>query len=125
MGRGGLGVGGLLLIMLIVINMEVNESTTYEVGDEFGWDPTIDMETWPRGKTFHAGDILEFKYDDQKYDVVVTDQVGHDTCTVTPRSEVHNSGYDRIELQHGGNYFICSISSLCSAGLKMAVSADF
>jgi len=32
--------------------------TTYIVGGDDGWDPVVPMDTWARGKTFYAGDIL-------------------------------------------------------------------
>ncbi|CAN1138666.1 unnamed protein product [Linum perenne] len=109
--------------MLLAMNIGVSESTTYNVGDEDGWDLTNDMEGWPQGKTFYAGDTLVFKYDDQYHNVVVTDQVGHDTCTVTQNSTTYDSGDDHIQLQYGQNFFISSIQDDCPGGMKMAIFA--
>ncbi|CAN1300155.1 unnamed protein product [Linum perenne] len=84
------------------------------------------METWPEGKTFYSGDTLGttvFKYDDQYHNVVVTDQVGHDTCTVTQNSTTYDSGDDHIQLQYGQNFFISSIQDDCHGGMKMAIFA--
>ncbi|CAN1300156.1 unnamed protein product [Linum perenne] len=81
------------------------------------------MESWPQGKTLYSGDILVFKYDDQYHNVVVTDQVGHDTCTVTQNSTTYDSGDDHIQLQYGQNFFISSIQDDCHGGMKMAIFA--
>ncbi|XWS62536.1 hypothetical protein CRYUN_Cryun06bG0019800 [Craigia yunnanensis] len=99
------------------------QPTTYIVGDEEGWDLVIDMESWTRGKDFHAGDLLVFNYDYQMYDVVVVNQTGHDSCTVNDGAKVFNSGHDQIQLAFGANYFINSVSDVCAAGLKMAINA--
>ncbi|XVE67345.1 hypothetical protein DITRI_Ditri08aG0153100 [Diplodiscus trichospermus] len=114
----------LCLIMLLQFDaVHSSQPTTYMVGDDEGWHLIIDMETWPRGKDFHAGEILEFIYDDQMFDVVVTNQTGHDTCTVFDENQVFSSGDDKITLVFGPNYFIDSVSNVCAAGLKMAIDA--
>ncbi|CAI0439274.1 unnamed protein product, partial [Linum tenue] len=66
----------------------------------------------------------EFKYDYYTYNVVITDKLGHDTCTVTNNSQVLDSGDDHIQLQYGNNYFIDGSSTICSGGLKMAIFAN-
>ncbi|CAN0920379.1 unnamed protein product [Linum grandiflorum] len=86
------------------------------------------MEAWPQGKTFYAGDTLVgivFKYDHQRHNVVRTDQEGHDTCTVTPKSTIYESGNDHITLSYGSNYFISSLINDCPAGMKMAIVVYF
>ncbi|KAI6689495.1 hypothetical protein NL676_026323 [Syzygium grande] len=37
------------------------KAATYVVGRSEGW--TFNMENWPNGKSFRAGDTLIFKYD--------------------------------------------------------------
>ncbi|CAN1138662.1 unnamed protein product [Linum perenne] len=115
-----------LIVMLLAMNIGVSASKppkTYIVGDEDGWDLTNDMEAWPQGKTFYAGDTLVFKYDLQYHNVVVTDQVGHDTCTVTKNSKIYDSEDDHIQLRYGQNFFISSLNNDCPAGMKMAIFA--
>ncbi|XP_021298444.1 basic blue protein-like [Herrania umbratica] len=115
-----------LAILLLMLQYEAihSASVTYKVGDDNGWDPSISLEAWTRGKNFHAGDILEFIYDDQLFNVVVVDKKGHDTCTVNDGATEFDSGDDKIPLAFGANYFICSTrSDLCAAGMKMAINA--
>ncbi|XVE94034.1 hypothetical protein REPUB_Repub01dG0245400 [Reevesia pubescens] len=116
----------ILLLQFDVIHSRIHYSsqpTTYMVGDEEGWDLVIDMQSWARGKNFHAGDILVFKYDDQMFDVVEVNQTGHDSCTVNDGAKVFESGNDKIQLAFGANYFIDSTADVCAAGMKMAINA--
>ncbi|KAK6228603.1 hypothetical protein QQP08_005060 [Theobroma cacao] len=55
-----------LAMLLLMLQYETIHSapTTYVVGDDNGWDPSISLEGWTRGKNFHADDILEFIYDE-------------------------------------------------------------
>ncbi|CAH2066041.1 unnamed protein product [Thlaspi arvense] len=82
--------------------------TTYNVGDKNGWDTNtvISMDTWARGKTFYAGDILVFRYDNKISNLVVVNQPGYETCTANSGSRVYNSGNDRIQLPYGRSYYI-------------------
>ncbi|XP_039056794.1 basic blue protein-like [Hibiscus syriacus] len=94
----------------------------YIVGGEEGWDPVITMQGWAQGKDFHAGDVLEFIYD-QKFDVAIVDKEGHDTCTVSDKSIQFFDGDDNITLAFGPNYFICSFPDICAIGLQLAINA--
>ncbi|KAL5176178.1 Sterol 3-beta-glucosyltransferase UGT80A2 [Glycine soja] len=40
------------------ILLEMAHAKTYMVGGEFGWNYTVNMTTWPNGKSFRTGDIL-------------------------------------------------------------------
>ncbi|KAK6284879.1 hypothetical protein POUND7_003831 [Theobroma cacao] len=114
---------GMLLLML---QYEATHSApvTYKVGDDNGWDLSISLQAWTRGKHFHAGDILEFIYDEQLFNVVVVDKKGHDTCTANDGAMEFDSGDDKIPLAFGANYFICNTQpDLCAAGFKMAINA--
>ncbi|OMO79946.1 Plastocyanin-like protein [Corchorus capsularis] len=96
-----------------------SKPSTYIVGGEDGWDLAIDMQSWARGKKFHA----VFKYDDQRFDVAVVNKEGHDSCSVNEGAKVFDSGYDKIRLAFGPNYFIDSAPDVCAAGMKMAINA--
>ncbi|CAK7354840.1 unnamed protein product [Dovyalis caffra] len=103
---------------------EASQPITYVVGDDLGWTLEANPESWTRGKKFYAGDILEFQYDDQASNVVVVDQEGHDTCTTSDKSVEYNSGDDKIPLNFGANYFICSWQAdKCQGGMKLAINA--
>ncbi|KAK8981748.1 hypothetical protein V6N11_049242 [Hibiscus sabdariffa] len=116
----------ITMVILLVLQFEaifLRHPATYMVGDDFGWDLVIDMETWPVGKTFYAGDFLVFKYDEQRFDVAIVDRAGHDSCSVSPGAQVFDSGNDKIQLVFGANYFIDTEADVCAGGMKMAINA--
>ncbi|KAK6283031.1 hypothetical protein POUND7_016856 [Theobroma cacao] len=123
--KGSSVVALAMLFSMLLIQCEAVHSKpkTYMVGDEEGWDLVIDMESWTKGKNFHAGDILVFKYDSQQFDVVIVNQQGHDSCTVNPGATTFDSGDDAIPLAFGANYFIDSDHDARAAGMKMAINA--
>ncbi|XP_021287094.1 basic blue protein-like [Herrania umbratica] len=113
-----------ILVLMLQYEAIHSASTTYIVGDEEGWDLSIDLEGWTKGKDFHAGDILDFIYDRVLFNVVVVNQTGHDTCTVNDGATEFTSGDDKIPLAFGANYFICSKEpGACAGGMKMAINA--
>ncbi|KAJ9158630.1 hypothetical protein P3X46_024195 [Hevea brasiliensis] len=113
----------VLFLMLLLLHFKTTQAATYTVGDGLGWCPDVSMESWPENKKFYSGDTLVFNYDADSYDVVVVDQRGHDTCTVTANAKVFDSGHDQIKLVFGANYFITSNPEDCQLGMKMAISA--
>ncbi|EOA37394.1 hypothetical protein CARUB_v10011266mg [Capsella rubella] len=116
----------MAMLCLFIANAvtHARRPTTYFVGGQDGWDPVILMDTWARGKTFYAGDILVFKYDDQRSNVVVVNRIGYETCTANEGAVEYSSGNDRIQLHYGYNYFIGTYTPEdCSTGLKMAIKA--
>ncbi|XP_022762096.1 basic blue protein-like [Durio zibethinus] len=114
----------LMLLQFEGVHSRIIDSkpTTYMVGDDSGWDLVIDMQSWTRGKNFHAGDILVFKYDEQ-FNVAVVNQTGYDSCTVNDGAKVYDSGNTEIQLAFGANYFIDSAADVCAAGMKMFINA--
>ncbi|XVE94035.1 hypothetical protein REPUB_Repub01dG0245500 [Reevesia pubescens] len=113
-----------MLLQFEAIHSRIIDSqpTTYMVGDDEGWDLSINMQSWTKGKNFHAGDFLVFKYDD-RFNVVIVNEEGYDSCTVNDGAKEFNSGNDKIQLAFGSNYFIDSEADVCAAGLKMAINA--
>ncbi|KAE8721767.1 putative Early nodulin-like protein 22 [Hibiscus syriacus] len=114
-----------VLAIITLLQFQAIDSTpvTYHVGDEEGWDLSIDMQSWTRGKNFHAGDFLVFEFDDQRFDVALVNEEGFDTCTVNAGAKVLDSGSEKVQLAFGANYFIDSVSDICAGGLKMAINA--
>jgi hypothetical protein len=58
-GRGSANqaiVLALVLGCILLLHCEVAESAVYTVGGNNGW--SFNTATWPRGKTFKAGDVL-------------------------------------------------------------------
>ncbi|TKW20888.1 hypothetical protein SEVIR_4G198700v4 [Setaria viridis] len=96
---------------------------TYLVGDAAGWTRNVDYGQWLAGKTFHAGDMLVFKYNSTFHDVAWVSKGGYRHCIVSPkgRAPVYRSGYDTVRLPAGTHYFICGVPDHCQAGMKLAV----
>ncbi|XP_010476944.1 PREDICTED: basic blue protein-like [Camelina sativa] len=116
----------MTVLCLILANAvtHARRPTTYIVGGEDGWDPVIPMDSWAQGKTFYAGDILEFKYDYQRFNMVVVNRTGYETCQANDGAEEYYSGDDKIQLHYGYNYFIGTYTPEdCTTGLKLAVNA--
>ncbi|CAH2066043.1 unnamed protein product [Thlaspi arvense] len=114
-----------VLCLLLANNVShARRPATYYVGGKFGWDTIIPMDSWARGKTFYAGDILVFKYDDDVSRVVVVNRTGYETCIPNAGSKEYESGNDRIQLPYGYSYYIGTYNEYdCAAGEKMAIKA--
>ncbi|KAK7328247.1 hypothetical protein VNO77_22350 [Canavalia gladiata] len=100
-------------------------SKTFVVEDPkdpaLGW--TFNLSTWPDGKNFTAGDILVFNYDPYDHNVVKLPESGYNKCKATKNFTSYQSGHDRIPLEKGWNYFICTFDYHCEEGMKIAVYA--
>ncbi|KAJ9158624.1 hypothetical protein P3X46_024189 [Hevea brasiliensis] len=110
--------------MLLLLHSKTTQADTFIVGDDLGWTANASVGNWPQGKTFFANDTLVFNYDNQLYNVVVTDQVRYNSCTITMNSRVFESRHDRIHLVFGENYFMTGNPNDCQLGMKMAVMAE-
>ncbi|GJN23565.1 hypothetical protein PR202_gb11227 [Eleusine coracana subsp. coracana] len=110
-------------------------ATTYYVGDGSGW--SFSSASWPNGKQFHAGDIL-----DRFFFCVLDGRLVQ--CSGTSRgsttwwpwtrtgttaarrrrgSRTYTSGSDSVRLARGNNYFICTRFGHCNLGMKLVVNA--
>ncbi|XP_021600924.2 basic blue protein [Manihot esculenta] len=108
------------LICLVALTHQVH-AATYTVGDTGGW--TFNVDSWPKGKRFKAGDTLVFNYDATSHNVVAVNKAGYSSCSAPARAKVYKSGKDQIKLVKGQNYFICSVSGHCQSGMKIAINA--
>nr|CAD1837429.1 unnamed protein product [Ananas comosus var. bracteatus] len=116
------GLGLMLCFCFLINQIDVVESTTYNVGDKLGWG--FNVSAWPSGKSFKAGDELVFRYLPGFHDVMVVDADGYNKCRTTPGSKVYFSGNDTITLLEGDNFFICSFPDHCTImNMKIAVHA--
>ncbi|KAL4615265.1 hypothetical protein ACB092_07G111400 [Castanea dentata] len=120
-GRGNAIVVSVLLLLGMLLHCENVWAATYAVGDDNGWD--FDVDAWPNGKTFRAGDVLVFNYGPGEHDVNSVNQQGYDTCTVSSGAKTYETGSDRIKLVKGKNYFICSFPAHCTNGMKIVINA--
>ncbi|KAK7851137.1 basic blue protein [Quercus suber] len=74
-GRGNAIVVSVLLLLGMLLHCENIWAATYTVGDDNSWD--FDIDTWPDGKTFRAGDVLMFNYGPREDDVNSLNQQGY------------------------------------------------
>ncbi|XP_022993936.1 basic blue protein-like [Cucurbita maxima] len=125
MGRGS-AVGSALVVaavigLVMMSQLENVEAAVYTVGDSGGW--TFNVQGWPNGKLFRAGDTLKFNYNPKFHNVVVVNQGGYTSCRTPVGAKVFTSGSDQIKLTKGMSYFICNFPGHCESGMKIAVNA--
>ncbi|NP_001234435.1 plantacyanin precursor [Solanum lycopersicum] len=111
----------IVMILCILLQSNISNAATYPAGDGKGWG--FNMNGWPNGKTFNAGDVIEFKYKVDEHNVVKVSQEEYDSCK-TSGGQVFNSGDDQIPLEKGTSYFICTFGPHCSEGVKAAITAN-
>ncbi|KAJ0049026.1 hypothetical protein Pint_15691 [Pistacia integerrima] len=104
--RGSVIVVTVVLSLILLQYCEFCEAATHVVGGPGGW--TFNVNKWPKGKTFKAGDILG----------------GYRNCKTSRGAKAFKTGKDRIKLARGPNYFICSIQGHCQSGMKIAITAN-
>ncbi|XP_043694046.1 basic blue protein-like [Telopea speciosissima] len=110
------------LLSVCDLVFEIAQAKSYIVGDNTGWN--FEVESWPKGKKFMAGDILVFQYLANSHNVVKVNHQGYRTCSVPRGSFMATSGNDHIKLVKGNNYFICNFPEHCSSGMRIAVFAN-
>ncbi|KAK3001586.1 hypothetical protein RJ639_022437 [Escallonia herrerae] len=120
-GRGSAVATLMVMSLLVLLHCEVAEAATYTVGGAGGW--TFNVVGWPKGKSFRAGDILQFNYDPSSHNVVGVGRVGYSTCKTLQGAKVYQTGNDKIRLVKGQNFFICNFPGHCESGMKLAVTA--
>lgn len=109
----------LLLILGARMSGGAEAARTYTVGDYGGWK--FNVRGWARGKTFRAGDVLEFRYNRAVHDVAAVDAAAYRSCS-PGRWKALRSGHDKVRLVKGTHYFICTVRGHCKANMKIAVT---
>ncbi|XP_050222464.1 basic blue protein-like [Mercurialis annua] len=121
-GRGSASVAVVIMVALLGLMMaDQVYGATYTVGGSAGW--TFNLDTWPKGKRFRAGDSLVFNYDSTVHNVVAVNRGGYTSCSAPAGAKMYKSGQDQIKLVKGQNFFICSIVGHCQSGMKIAITA--
>ncbi|CAI0375717.1 unnamed protein product [Linum tenue] len=112
-----------LLLLLVHGQSLFAGATTYTVGGLDGW--TMEQaKIWPKGKSFKAGDYLEFTYNYEFVNVITTaKKTEYDQCKL-PVFGIYQSGRDFIRLHRGHNYFFSGMGGQCQLGFKMAIFAE-
>ncbi|XP_006647843.1 basic blue protein-like [Oryza brachyantha] len=114
----------LLMVGFLVMSaapLAAAAAARYTVGDSGGW--RFYAEGWAKGKTFRAGDVLEFKYNAAVHDVAAVDLASYRSCVAPKGVRKMRSGHDKVTLHKGAHYFICTEPGHCKAGMKLAVRA--
>ncbi|KAE8730742.1 putative Early nodulin 16 [Hibiscus syriacus] len=116
----------LVLASTLIQLQNTYATTTYTVGDSFGWQiPTANPNLygdWANNKTFVVGDVLVFNFTTGQHDVWELTEPGYDACTTSDTILTVNKGPARITLPSTGeHYFICAYLGHCSAGQKLKV----
>ncbi|KAL4298143.1 hypothetical protein GQ457_12G023870 [Hibiscus cannabinus] len=110
----------LILVSTLTRLRSTDATTTYTVGDSFGWQiPTSNpnlYDDWADTETFVVGDVLG------QHNVLEVTEPGYDACTTSDIILTKNKGPARITLKTTGeHYFICAYLGHCSAGQKLKV----
>ncbi|KAL2894182.1 Basic blue protein [Bienertia sinuspersici] len=119
-GRGS----ALVVVVAILCLLAITQPTfaaIHNVGNRGGW--TFNVNSWTRGKSFRAGDILAFNYARNAHNVVAVNRRGYATCSAPRGAKVYQSGRDRIRLNKGQSFFICTLPGHCQSGMKIAINA--
>ncbi|GMI70534.1 plantacyanin [Hibiscus trionum] len=120
LGRGSV-MKCISVMLCLMVCLKTSFATNFTVGDASGW--RFGVSSWPDGKSFKAGDVLEFKYNRIFHDVIVVDKKGYESCTVPEGAPKFKTGDDLITLKKGDNYFLCGFPFHCFFGMKIAITA--
>uniref|UniRef100_A0A0D9X915 Phytocyanin domain-containing protein n=1 Tax=Leersia perrieri TaxID=77586 RepID=A0A0D9X915_9ORYZ len=111
------------LLVLVGFAAAASAATTYTVGDANGWTTGTDYTAWTSGKSFAVGDKLTFNFG-SGHTLTEVSKSDYENCAVSgnPISDVQ-SGPATVDLTAAGTrYFICTVPSHCTGGMKLAVT---
>ncbi|KAE8008184.1 hypothetical protein FH972_004721 [Carpinus fangiana] len=92
-------------------------ATEFLVGDDKGWTINFDYQAWAKGKEFHVGDKLVFKYPEGVHNVFKVNGTGFQQCMVPKETEPLTSGNDVVTLLNPGRkWYICGVAKHCAVG---------
>ncbi|KAL4299307.1 hypothetical protein HN51_050058 [Arachis hypogaea] len=119
----GLSRLSMLVVIATIFLPSIAIATEFIVGDDQGWRPGFDYNSWAASKVFHVGDTLEFKYGVGEHNVYKVDGSSFQSCTVPTNSTPMTSGDDHILLAtEGKKWYICGVAGHCSAGQKLVIT---
>ncbi|KAH7661588.1 Cupredoxins domain-containing protein [Dioscorea alata] len=97
----------------------------YTVGDDDGWTDNFDYQAWTSDKQFKVGDILVFKYEVGKHDVIEVTPAEFLACMAFSEPEPPvTSGEESITLlSEGYKFYICGKDDgkHCSLGQRLVI----
>ncbi|GAB2280421.1 hypothetical protein Dimus_015054 [Dionaea muscipula] len=112
----------VLLGSIQTIRAAAGHGVVYSVGDDNGWTFGHDYNAWAKGKKFHRGDILVFRFEEgYSVDEVTAEKL--ETCDNTDAIFSDISGEAHIPLRTTGvHYFIGGAFALCPDGMNMTIT---
>ncbi|KAM7254328.1 hypothetical protein ACFE04_032010 [Oxalis oulophora] len=118
-----MAIKNILISTFVVAFFGVSLAAVYNVGDSAGWSAGIvDYNKWASKYTFHVGDTIVFKYNNQAHNMERVTRQNYAKCNKSSPINVHTSGSDSIILKKPGHiYFICSKFNLCQLGQKVDI----
>ncbi|OWM65929.1 blue copper protein-like [Punica granatum] len=116
-----------LLALFAAAIIGSSAQTTYEVLDSLGWTippgGSVAYTAWAANKSFSVGDTLVFNYTTGQHDVAKVTKEAYDNCNATNPMSLETNGPTNMRLDSAGeHYFICTFSSHCNIGQKLAVN---
>ncbi|XP_059448111.1 blue copper protein-like [Corylus avellana] len=97
-------------------------ATEFLVGDDKGWTINFDYQAWAKGKEFHVGDKLVFKYPKGFHNVLKVNGTGFQQCVAPTGTQPLTSGNDIITLvTPGRKWYICGAPMHCKIGNQKLV----
>uniref|UniRef100_A0A0D9X911 Phytocyanin domain-containing protein n=1 Tax=Leersia perrieri TaxID=77586 RepID=A0A0D9X911_9ORYZ len=110
----------IMLLLVVGCAMVASAETEFRVGDEKGWTTGVDYAAWANGKNFAANDTLR-----EEHTVIEVRKSDYDACagSGTPTSD-SQAFYKSVSLRPGTHYFICTVSTHCANGMKLAVTVS-
>ncbi|OVA05527.1 Plastocyanin-like [Macleaya cordata] len=100
------------------------DAVVHNVGGFSGWTTIghVDYKKWAASKTFHVGDILNFKYHTEYHNVMQVTYPDYVSCNATRPLATYTTGDDYITIKKGAHYyFICGVPGHCQNGLKLNI----
>ncbi|CAN4122331.1 unnamed protein product [Withania somnifera] len=112
----------LARIFLFMCCVVPSLATVHTVGDSGGWGLGVNYGSWASAKTFNVGDSLVFNYP-SGHTVDEVSSGDYNACSTSNSITSDSSGATTIPLKTAGtHYFICSVVSHCSGGMKLSVT---
>ncbi|XP_059461801.1 blue copper protein 1b-like [Corylus avellana] len=112
------------ILAIVAILVPSIFATEFVVGDDKGWTINFDYQAWAKGKEFHVGDTLVFKYKEGVHKFLKVNGTGFQQCVAPLGIEVLISGNDVITLATlGRKRYICGVAKDCENGnQKLAIT---
>lgn len=113
------------LVILLVSLPALARATVHVVGDGFGWKLNFDYAAWAKGRNFHVGDKLVFRYPPGNHNVFKVNGPDFQACNVPHANEAMTSGYDVINLATPGRkWYICGkdYGNHCRLGQRLFIT---